>query len=197
LLSYDVGEERRKWLEQPWYTRYRGIPNFHGVAIGNQTAAAALWAKMVGQNQEWDHKPKLRLAFNNAVWHKYGRHTYFYDIWSNIHYGYIGIACGFSEAWLFDGAGLEQIGSDTLRKIENWTDKPGPRRSEDVEGLRAWDDPPDRISIGIGIKLYQQYPNGSLTPEVILDEVLAVSLSDWGSAVETHACYKEKFGGSI
>ncbi|HEX8596650.1 MAG TPA: polymorphic toxin type 44 domain-containing protein, partial [Pseudomonas sp.] len=118
--SYDIEEERRKWLEQPFYTKMGGQPNFHGIAAGNQIAAAALWAEMVGQDQEWDHKPKLLTRFNGAAWHKYGKHTYFYDIWSNIHYGYIGIACGFTEDWLFDGAGLEQIGSDSVRKLNKW-----------------------------------------------------------------------------
>ncbi|HEX8595103.1 MAG TPA: polymorphic toxin type 44 domain-containing protein [Pseudomonas sp.] len=184
----------RQWH---WDTKKSGQPNFHGIAAGNQIAAAALWAEMVGQNREWDHKPKLLTKFNGAAWHKYGKHTYFYDIWSNIHYGYIGIVCGFSEDWLFDGAGLEQIGSDSVRKLNNWNDKPGPRRSENVDGLRAWDDPPDRISIGIGIKLYQRYPDGSLVAGIVMDEVLAVSHADWGSAVELHECYKEKAEGSL
>ncbi|HEX8596358.1 MAG TPA: PAAR domain-containing protein, partial [Pseudomonas sp.] len=30
LLSYDIEEERRKWLEQPFYTKMGGQPNFHG-----------------------------------------------------------------------------------------------------------------------------------------------------------------------
>jgi uncharacterized Zn-binding protein involved in type VI secretion len=192
LLSYDPAEARYQWLEQPWYTKLRGMPNFHGVAMGNQAAAAALWAKMVGQDRPWDHKPKLKALFNNVVWHKYGKYAYFFDIWSNVHYGYIGIACGFSEDWLFDGAGLEQIASDTLRKINDWQEKPGPRRSEGVEGLRAWDDLPDRISIFIGIKLYRKYPRGGLTPAIIMDEILSVPIADWGEGVRLHSCYDKQ-----
>ncbi|KFE54130.1 polymorphic toxin type 44 domain-containing protein [Pseudomonas syringae] len=192
LLSYDPIEEQRQWLAQPWYSKIGRVPDFHGIALGKQAAAAVLWAKMVGQDQEWDHKPKLIIRFNGAAWHKYGRHTYFYDIWSNVHYGYIGVACGFSEDWLFDGAGLEQIGSDSVRKIKKWRERPGPRRSEGVEGWRAWDDPPDRISIAIGIKLYRRYSTGGLTSPILVEEVLAVPLADWGSAVEVHDCYKTK-----
>jgi uncharacterized Zn-binding protein involved in type VI secretion len=192
LLSYDPAEARQQWLEQPWYTKLRGMPNFHGVAMGNQAAAAALWAKMVGQDRPWDHKPKLKALFNNVVWHKYGKYAYFFDIWSNVHYGYIGIACGFSEDWLFDGAGLEQIASDTLRKINDWQEKPGPRRSEGVEGLRAWDDLPDRISIFLGIKLYRKYPRGGLTPVTIMNEILSIPIADWGEGVRLHSCYDKQ-----
>ena len=45
-------------------------------------------------------------------WHKYGQHDYYFDIWSNIHYGYVGTASGFCRDKLIDGAGVAQIGSD-------------------------------------------------------------------------------------
>ncbi|UMP97053.1 polymorphic toxin type 44 domain-containing protein [Klebsiella pneumoniae] len=31
---------------------------------------------------------------------KFKQHDYFYDVWSNIHYGYVGRSVGFSEAIL-------------------------------------------------------------------------------------------------
>ncbi|MOA31335.1 hypothetical protein D3C78_1524870 [compost metagenome] len=72
-----------------------------------------------------------------GIWHKHGKQDYSYDIWSNIHYGYVGMAGGFSESLLLDGAGLEQIASDSLRWIRDSKKFPGPKRSEGVDGLRA------------------------------------------------------------
>ncbi len=68
------------------------------------------------------------------VWHKQGEVDYFYDIWSNIHYGYVGRAGGLSESVLLDGAGLEQIASDSIRKVQKWAKRKGPTRSADIEG---------------------------------------------------------------
>ncbi|MNI66087.1 hypothetical protein D3C73_1216300 [compost metagenome] len=136
---------------------------------------------------EWDHKPKLQAIFK-SVWHKQGSYVYFYDIWSNIHYGYVGIAGSLSESVLLDGAGVEQIGSDLYRYVQDSERFKGPHKTEGVEGMRAWDDVPDRVSITIGINLYKEYPNGGVTAKVIMDKVLAVPLSDWGKGVEEHVC---------
>ena len=46
--------------------------------------------------------------------HKLGGFNYYHDIWSNIHYGYVGTAAGFTESELLDGAGLKQIVTDLL-----------------------------------------------------------------------------------
>ncbi|RMM06959.1 hypothetical protein APX70_04199, partial [Pseudomonas syringae pv. maculicola] len=147
-----------------------------------------------GQNRPWDHKPIIRRTIG-GIWHKQGKYDYFYDIWSNVHYGYVGMAGGLSESVLLDGAGAEQIISDAGRKVDEVFTKPkaqwelpGPNRSGDVDGLRAWDDAPDRISISIGVKLYQQHPNGGITAKMIMDEVLAVPPQAWGKGVQIHAC---------
>jgi hypothetical protein len=71
--------------------------------------ALMLWTGKVMQDAEWDHKPKLRRLFpspttRTSVWHTYGSTQYFHDIWSNIHYGYVGAAAGFTDAVLLDGA---------------------------------------------------------------------------------------------
>jgi len=96
-------------------------------------------------------------------YHQIGAHEYFYDIWSNIHYGYVGTACGFTESELLDGAGLEQIGSTLARGR-----MPDPFTSD--ARLRRWDDASDQASIALGIALYGQ-PN--LTAELIRQRVLA------------------------
>jgi hypothetical protein len=89
--------------------------------LSYHSAALIAWAMKVRQNGEWDHKPKIAARFHPRVpgglqhWHLYGSTVYFYEVWSNIHYGYVGRAAGFSQSTLLDGAGLEQVGSDLAR----------------------------------------------------------------------------------
>ncbi|MEE4078818.1 polymorphic toxin type 44 domain-containing protein [Pseudomonas viridiflava] len=194
LNSFDAAAKMKEYEALPFYLRLGPGPDFYSMAAGMQVKAFAIWTERVGQNRPWDHKPIIRRTMG-GVWHKQGQYDYFYDIWSNVHYGYVGMAGGLSESVLLDGAGAEQIISDAGRKVEEVFTKPkaqwelpGPHRSGDVEGLRAWDDAPDRISISIGVKLYQQHPNGGITARMIMDEVLAVPPQAWGKGVQIHVC---------
>ncbi|BBH45222.1 hypothetical protein KU43P_16990 [Pseudomonas sp. KU43P] len=121
-------------------------------------------------------------------WQKQGHVDDFYDIWSNIHYGYVGRAGGLSESALLDGAGLEQIASDSIRKVQKWDERKGPQRSADIEALRAWDDIGDRIAISIGVNLYKKHPNGGITAKILMDEVLVLPRSSWGDGIRDHVC---------
>jgi len=56
----------------------------------------------------WDQKPVI-----GPVWGQKNRlgdseKVYYYDIWSNMHYGYIGHAAGLSSSWLHSGADRQQ-----------------------------------------------------------------------------------------
>lgn len=194
LLSYDVAEETRKQMALPWYAQI-GATSPQAIGAANGAAAMAIWTERVGQYRDWDHKPKIHKKFG-GYYHKQGEYEYFYDIWSNIHYGYVGRAGGLSESVLADGAGFEQIVSDSVGALTDIT-KPqerrkhrGPQRAENVEGLRAWDDDPDRISVGIGIKLFNQHPNGGITAKMVMDEVLSVAPQESGAGVIDHQCEK-------
>ncbi|KAF1029570.1 MAG: hypothetical protein GAK37_01712 [Pseudomonas sp.] len=194
LNGYDAEAKTREYAELPFYLSVGPAPDFYTLALGMKAKALAIWTERVGQNRPWDHKPIIRRTIG-GVWHKQGKYDYFYDIWSDIHYGYVGMAAGFSESILLDGAGAEQIISDAERKVEELFKKPkgqwelpGPNRSANIEGLRAWDDVPDRISISIGVKLYQQYSSAGITAKMITDEVLAVSPREWAKGVQLHAC---------
>ncbi|MDR6915418.1 putative Zn-binding protein involved in type VI secretion [Pseudomonas sp. 3296] len=186
LTSFDAEAENAKFQKLPWYARL-SPPNFQAMELGNTSAAMALWTERVGQNRPWDHKVTIGQKFD-GTWQKQGQLDYFYDIWSNIHYGYIGRAGGLSESVLLDGAGLEQIASDSIRKVQKWDERKGPHRSADIEGMRAWDDIGDRVSIGIGVKLYKQHPNGRITAKMLMDEVLALPRSSWGDGTRDHVC---------
>jgi len=115
LTSFDATEEHAIFQKLPWYARLLP-PDFQSIMVGNTAAAMALWAERVGQDRPWDHKLAIAERFG-GVWQKQGEVDFYYDIWSNIHYGYVGRAGGFSESVLLDGAGLEQIASDSIRKV--------------------------------------------------------------------------------
>ncbi|MCP4746833.1 MAG: hypothetical protein GY874_11950, partial [Desulfobacteraceae bacterium] len=117
----------------------------------------AIWTYKVMQDGDWDHKPIIAKQFHPRTddeqhYHLYGDRVYYYDVWSNIHYGYVGCASGFSESVLLDGAGLEQIGSNIVAgKL--------PKKDPGAQGLRAWDAVSDRVAVKMGIDLYKTNPN--------------------------------------
>ena len=195
LIDYDPDVAAKQFAELPFLSRMAGPPNYGNIARAQKVAAATIWTKKVGQDQEWDHKPKLRKLFA-GVRHKQGAYEYFYDIWSNIHYGYVGIISGLSESLLLDGAGAEQIASDSVRKADELLTKPktdrtlpGPHPTVSPwTDLRSWDDVADRVSISIGVKLANQHPNGGVTAKLIMDEVLAVAPQNWGDGISDHVC---------
>lgn len=167
LITYDPEVAAKQFAKLPLLARMGGLPNFVTLAKAQKIAAATLWTQKVGQYMEWDHKPKLRKLFS-GVRHKQGQYDYYYDIWSNIHYGYVGIIAGLSESILLDGAGAEQIVSDAVSKADEMLTKPkagwkllGPHPTASPwTDLRSWDDVADRVSISIGVKLANRHPRG-------------------------------------
>lgn len=154
-----------EYQQLPWWAKILGGGEFLRACQQGTTSSKFLaygaWAWLVRENGDWDHKKDIRETFTPADplakeqhYHHYNGFLYFYDIWSNIHYGYVGMACGFTESELLDGAGLEQIGSD-IRHARK------PRPSPGVGGLRKWDNASDRESIAIGIRLYPSAPTVS------------------------------------
>ncbi|WP_325166769.1 polymorphic toxin type 44 domain-containing protein [Pseudomonas sp. LAM2023] len=148
-----------------------GASNFviHGrpAVVDGALVACGCPAGANRQDRPWDHKLAIAERFG-GVWQKQGEVDFYYDIWSNIHYGYVGRAGGFSESVLLDGAGLEQISSDSIRKVRKWDEHSGPHRSADIEGLRAWDDIGDRVAISIGVKLHEMHPSGGITAKILM-----------------------------
>lgn len=195
LIDYGPDVAAKQFAELPLLARMGGPSNFGNIAKAHKVAAATIWTKKVGQGLDWDHKPKLRKLFP-GVRHKQGQYDYYYDIWSNIHYGYVGIIGGLSESVLLDGAGAEQIVSDSVRKADEIWEKPktdwelpGPHLTASLsDGLRAFDDVADRVSISIGVKLANQHPHGGITAKMAMDEVLAVAPENWGEGISVHVC---------
>ena len=91
---------------------------------------------MVRQQGPWDPKPEIARLFKYSQ--EIGGEWYYYDIWGNIMFGYLGAASGFSESALLDGAGIEQIGSSTGYAIRYQDLDYSPKRQTGISGL-----PPD------------------------------------------------------
>ncbi|MDI1476393.1 polymorphic toxin type 44 domain-containing protein [Polyangium sp. y55x31] len=67
---------------------------------------------------EWDHKPIIEPTWGAKNRLGNSEQYYFYDLWSNIHYGYVGRAAGFSANVLHEGANWQQM-ADSGTKDEN------------------------------------------------------------------------------
>ncbi|AEB13242.1 polymorphic toxin type 44 domain-containing protein [Treponema succinifaciens] len=149
------------------------------------------WISMVNTNKPWDHKKKIQekfgmiavkdrpflgknkqLKFSQLSYHKYQYHDYFLDVWSNIHYGFVGRYCGFSEKTLLTGSDFQQA----VANIKNANFKGG-------------DDQADKITMQLGMDLYTRYKDKieKLTYQIILDEL--EKLDTIGQSRLLHKCF--------
>ena len=156
----------------------------------------AKWITMVDTGKPWDHKPKIYDRFKHCAvkerpikrkgetygvtssqYHKYQYHDYFLDVWSNIHYGFVGRYCGFSEDFLNFGSDAQQFLSNLKRF--------------DFSG----DDPADKITIQLGMDLYTKYKDrvNELDYQIILDEL--EKLSTVGESRLLHKCFDTSKNG--
>ncbi|MDN4593530.1 polymorphic toxin type 44 domain-containing protein [Polycladomyces subterraneus] len=141
LKSEEFKKMKEDWSH--WYTRPIALYRFY---------------QMVKTNGPWDHKPQLQkllgLKEQGGNYHYPIRgdneHEYAYDLYSNIHYAYIGRAIGMPE-WLLTKAANAHL--------------PGVGRK----------DPGDDISVQIGYDLYDKHKDnpGEITPEEIRKAILA------------------------
>jgi RHS repeat-associated protein len=115
-------------------------------------AAAAQWAGLVCQDYcKWDHKPQIREMFgmdlndlDSLMFDIPDTDLRInYDVWSNIHYGYVGSAAGF--------------GPDTLHVVDHLPGNPLSGRQDESDHLYAqlgidlyvrYSDAPDEITTG-------------------------------------------------
>ncbi len=118
-------------------------------------AALSIWFSQVCPKVcEWDHKPKIRDKFNLKERGFYSDvpgtdYKVYYDMWSNIHYGYVGRAAGFDSKTLIDGASV----GDSI--------------------LVGEDDLGDRLTMQAGIDLFDKYGD-KLTREQFHSAVISV-----------------------
>lgn len=161
-----------------------------------------LWVNQVAPNRPWDHKPLIKDRFGSygverplssgtpskSYYHKYRAHDYYYDVWSNIHYGYVGMYCGFTEDQLLDGAGLAQYLSDSTNYLFGKSNHL-PRSNMNSTGMRRFDAKADRITVRLGISLFALFGKrfDGLTGEILLNELEKLPGIDESRLL--HYCY--------
>jgi len=145
-----------------------------------------IWYQKVKTGADWDHKPTIRDRFDlfavarplpsgtpsRSYYHKYREYDYFYDVWSNIHYGYVGRSVGFSKKLLLKGSGGEQ------------------QMTPGAQG----DDPLDDVtSMEIGFKLFDKYGRyaDTLMPWHILEALDNTPVSQLPVSKQVHWCRNE------
>lgn len=184
LIRYWIDDDEYKkrceeWENYPWLIK-RVVP----YPLQNNFYASIEWANKVRTKGDWDHKPLIRdniefkkvavhrpLGLNadgapsKSYYHKYKEHDYFYDVWSNIHYGYVGLSVGFSETRLLSGAAFEQWG--------------GP------------DPIDDETAIKIGFKLFKKFGKFAeqLTAKDVLDALEATPDNQLPESRSIHWCW--------
>ena len=191
---YDINAYYKQWEDAPWYGKLSSRKTYMEMLAEQKLRAYALWADIVGPGQQWDHKLDLQELLKaewNKGWHKYGDHDYFYDIWSNIHYGYVGVAVGFTAAELINGAGIAQALDDAARAIRKGRLPTMQSHPENGSWPASADDRPDHISIKLGCDLYAVTKPHELTRDVLLQTIAAAPLP-WGAggdkAKKLHVC---------
>jgi RHS repeat-associated protein len=146
----------------------RRIPAVEDVSA--KITAYVVFGYMVQPGGPWDPKTYIGRAF--GYHQEIADHCYYYDIWGNIMFGYLGTAAGFSESELLNGAGLVQIPTDVKYAMEQ-NDPcrlPRPRPWYRLFYLWAWDHPEDRVTAKIGIRLWKAF-SLRFTPEHIIRAV--------------------------
>ncbi|GEM_PF-2046605 len=158
------------------------------------SSALGLWVLKVAPDMPWDHKPIIAKdknlknltvtrptdtdnpssAISKSHFHKYKDYDYFYDVWSNIHYGYVGMAAGFDEDTLLDGSDIQQA------------------LNINTEGGDTSD---DRTTMLIGINLYKKFGKNAenLNFQHILDSLNDTPIrNNFEYSKQTHWCYNSK-----
>jgi hypothetical protein len=123
------------------------------------------WYQQVRNRGPWDYKPMIREHYGEWAFDEQNRRAYSLDVWSNLHYGYLGLACDFSEKLLLSGAGFAQWRAGTVpdgywdRLIESLGDI-----------FQSLDDPKDQEAIKAGFALWKAH-KANVTTDHILAEV--------------------------
>jgi hypothetical protein len=125
------------------------------------------WYQLVKTGGDWDYEEYIGDNYSRWSCDLLNKEKYPTAIWSNIHYGYLGLAVGFKKEELLNGAGIAQVkeGFDNLPEgyFKRIFEEIG-----DTDFLAALDDPKDQESIKIGFELWESQGE-DLTVENIIE----------------------------
>lgn len=142
------------------------------------------WEALVAGNMIWNHKSVIIQLQNSQKWacDSTTGLKFMYDIWSNIHYGFVGRFVGFTEFELINGAGYAQI-CDNKKPLWEWTTAYVVNRFVDIgdaDILGGFDDAEDTQAIKVGFSLYNKFGKAAfaLTSQDIINEILSFYYND-------------------
>ena len=153
----------------------------------SKITAAELWIGQVNTRKPWDHKNKIREKFktvsvhrplpsdqwSETFYHKYKEYDYYIDVWSNIHYGYVGRSVGFTENELLTGSNIAQYVSNAVQR--------------EISG----DTTDDKTAIKIGIELYEKYNlSKNITASIVLSEITSQPNNKIPVSKVSHYCFR-------
>jgi len=147
--------------------------------IENKKKAYKLWKRTVGAGCEWDHKKDILDNYGKWACNKKGENSlkFRFDLWSNIHYGFVGKHAGFLEIELINGAGWAQIGDNdkSLASWDTWKEYFKNRIVDigDADFLGGFDDPCDQQAIKVGFYLYDKHKD-NLTADILIEKLLEI-----------------------
>jgi hypothetical protein len=124
-----------------------------------------LWKAWVGNRKPWDHKADIKKNFGEWAHDGESARFYNFDIWSNLHYGYVGRAAAFATWVLKSGAGYAQYKAGTSPD-GYWKRRAG--TVGDADCFAALDDPKDQAAIEIGAALWDELKLGVLLTSVLI-----------------------------
>lgn len=137
--------------------------------VQKKLPAYTLFRAQIDYDMPWDHKhiikanPEFRALSldgnqrKEGHYHRYKDFDYFYDVWSNIHYGFIGRVCGFTEWELNYGAGAAQLLEDFKSNAVAWWELMLRFKSGNA---KRWDNSEDQVAIELGYVMYNEYMKG-------------------------------------
>jgi hypothetical protein len=165
LGTADFGAIKKDWSDfqsLKWYEKVLPLGEVDDLVSGGQ--ALHRWRNIVGYGKPWDHKPCIFAETGDTAFYLDRMLKFRFDIWSNVHYGFVGRAIGFPTKLLIDGAGFAQARNDGVPNSEI-------SRKASQGKLYEFDHPEDTAAIKLGTSLWSRYGAG-LTKEQLEDEIL-------------------------
>lgn len=138
---------RMSWWKKSSVGGSRFLTDAAYADAGARTAALAKFGCLVADARsrpvcgQWDYKKDIRDTWGEAQTVDFSvlgineEVIFYYDIWANFHFGYLGMTGGFSEEALLTGAAIEHAASNRNIKIQ--------------------DDPSDLVANLVGIQMYE------------------------------------------
>ena len=157
---------------------YNPVANKIADKVSGRIKAYSKWKNLVAKDKIWDHKKMVLQMQNSMEWacDSTTELKFMYDIWSNIHYGFVGRYVGFTEFELINGAGYAQLG-DNNRSVGQWLEQYAKNRFVDfgdADILGGFDDAEDTQAIKIGFSLFNKFGCAPelLKPQDIINEIM-------------------------